>query len=159
MTQIDVRKAQSFDAGAMVSLLNDIIAAGGMTALTTSVTSADLRDWMHESGAWHLAEVGGDICGFQWIGPHVDLAPDTCDIATFVALGEHGVGIGSALFRATCAAARTLGYRRINAVIHADNGGGLAYYRSRGFETVGHLKNLTLPDGRTVNKVITTYRL
>lgn len=159
MTQIEIRKAQSFDAGAMASLLNQIIAAGGTTALTAPVTSAILRDWMSDSGAWHLAEVNGETCGFQWIGPHRDLEPDTCDIATFVAVGQHGIGIGSALFRATTKAARALGYARINAVIRADNGGGLAYYGSRGFETISHLKNVALSDGTLVNKVVTSYRL
>lgn len=143
----------------MAALLNDIIAAGGTTAFTDPVTGAILRDWMAAGDAWHVAEIDGDLCGFQWIGPHADLPEDTCDIATFVAREQHGVGIGSALFEATRKAAKTLGYSRIVAVIRSDNAGGRSYYGSRGFETQKTLKNIALADGTIVDKVVASYRL
>ena len=76
----------------------------------------------------------GRILGFQYVEPHPGLAARHLRIASYVLPGETGIGIGSALFKATAAAARTLGYTAIIAVIRTDNTGGLAYYQSRGFE-------------------------
>ena len=140
-----VRRAGSLDTKPMARLLNQIIAAGGTTAITAPVTDGDLRDWIQTGGAmaaWHLAENdGGTLLGFQWIEPHPDLPSDACDIATFVQIGRTGLGIGSRLFDATRHAANSLGYSWINATIRADNSGGLAYYQSRGFEDYARLED------------------
>ncbi|UWQ19447.1 GNAT family N-acetyltransferase [Jannaschia sp. M317] len=123
----------------MAALLNAIIEKGGTTAFSAAVTGDALRDWMARDGdIWHVAELDGEILGFQWIGPREKLPPEACDIATFVALGKHGLGVGSRLFEATRAAARSDGYAWINATIMAYNEGGLAYYGSRGFEDWKH---------------------
>lgn len=132
---IHVRPAQPFDAGAMATLLQAIIDRGGTTALKGPVTADTLRDWMAEKDIWHVAERGGEILGFQWIGRNDSLPPEACDIATFVAVGTQGLGLGSKLFDATRKAAKTAGYGWINATILQINEGGLAYYGSRGFET------------------------
>ncbi|PIL21813.1 hypothetical protein P775_02235 [Puniceibacterium antarcticum] len=122
----------------MAEILNGIIAQGGTTAVSDPVSANDLADWMDlapDKSAWHVAEdEGGQILGFQYVEPHPGLPADCCDIATYVRLGETRIGIGSALFRATSAAAGALGYGAIVAVIRSDNAGGLAYYQSRGFE-------------------------
>ena len=145
----------------MAALLNAIIAKGGTTAMTTPVTAADLTRWMAApDSAWHLAEdARGALKGFQYIEPHPDLPAGDCDVATFVALGESGLGIGSALFEQTKKAARELGYVHIHAIIRADNAGGLAYYQSRGFEDFRLLPDCLLGDGRRVDKVWKRYAL
>ncbi|WP_323768428.1 GNAT family N-acetyltransferase [Antarctobacter sp.] len=147
----------------MAGLLNEIIEAGGTTAIIRPVTADDLRTWMTrrpERAAWHLAEnEGGAVMGFQWIEPADYLPVDAAEIATFARLGQTGLGIGSALFRATEKAARTLGYQWINANIRADNAGGLAYYQSRGFEDYGKKTGVRLEDGQTVDKVLKRYDL
>ena len=155
---IHVRPAAPFDAGAMAALLAEIIAAGGTTALAGPVTGDDLRDWMAEPGTlWHVAEEGGDVAGFQWIGPHP--AEGACDIATFVDRRRHGLGTGGRLFEITARAARAAGHAWINATIRADNAGGLAFYRSRGFEPYDRETGHTLADGRTVDRVRMRYEL
>lgn len=154
-----VRAGQPFDAGAMATMLNAIIARGGTTALTSPVTGDGLRDWMAQGDVWHVAECAGEVIGFQWLGAHPDLAPDTADVATFVAVGRHGTGAGSALWEATRRAARERGWRFAVAVIRADNAGGLAYYGSRGFEEVERLPRQVLEDGTVVDKVVKRIRL
>ncbi|KMK65284.1 sortase-like acyltransferase [Puniceibacterium sp. IMCC21224] len=122
----------------MAGLLNEIIAIGGSTAFVDPMTRSDIANWMSatpDRAAWHVAESdSGKILGFQWIEPHSDLPPQACTIATFVQPGRTGLGIGSALFDATARAARGLGFKWINATIRTDNGSGIAYYQSRGFE-------------------------
>ena len=116
---IVVRPAISLDCRSMAALLNAIIDAGGTTALTRAVTGEDLAEWMAadpDRSAWHLAVDGREqVVGFQWIEPAGYIPPEAAEIATFVQIGQTGLGIGSKLFNATKAAAKGLGYTRINA--------------------------------------------
>ncbi len=158
-----IRVAHDLDARGMADLLGRIIAIGGTTALTEMVTADDIREWMRRSpghSAWHVAEgEDGAILGFQWIEPADHLPSDAANIATFVVPGAQGMGIGSALFRATERAARRLGFGWINANIRADNAGGLTYYQSRGFETYGTRSGHVMGDGHVVDKVLKRYSL
>jgi L-amino acid N-acyltransferase YncA len=158
---IHIRRAGPLDAPGLAKLLNQIITKGGTTAITGPVITDELQSWMaREKSIWHLAEdTAGHAMGFQWIQPHAALPNGTTDIATFVKLGETGLGIGSALFDATKMAARGLGCRNIDAIIRADNPGGLAYYQSRGFEDYRFLQDMALNDGTRVDKVWKRYRL
>jgi GNAT superfamily N-acetyltransferase len=113
-----------------------------------------------DKSAWHVAEDDtGNILGFQFLEPHPDLPPEACDIASFVRLGKTGLGVGSKLFEASRLAAKSLGYQWINATIRADNGGGLAYYQSRGFEDYAHHPQQRLGNGALVDKVSKRYDL
>ena len=160
---ITVRRAAVADAGQMASLLNEIIKIGGTTAIVRPVAREDLADWMAQNAdhsAWHIAsDAAGKVVGFQWVAPNSTLPPDAADIATFVQIGQNGLGIGSALFEATKAAARTLGYTWINANIRADNEGGLIYYQSRGFQDYGVIDGYTLSDGQVVDKRLKRFDL
>ncbi len=161
MNKIHIRKAGPLDAENIAVLLNEIIAEGGTTAMVRPVPATDIQKWMTQSNAvWHLAENdAGNILGFQWIEPHPDLPEDATDIASFVKVGQTGLGIGTALFEATVKAARGMGYRKIDAIIRADNSGGLAYYQSRGFETIRLLPDSELEDGTRVDKIWKRFNL
>ena len=160
---IHIRRAGALDAAAMAELLNAIIAKGGTTAKTTPVTRDKLVDWLNyspEKSAWYVAEDDqGALLGFQYIEPHAKLPPEACDIATFVRIGQTGLGVGSRLFGATKAAAQKLGYRWINATIRTDNTGGLAYYQSRGFEVYAHQRGVKLEDGTLTDRVSKRFEL
>lgn len=160
---LTVRPPIALDAPEMADLLNQIIAAGGTTAMTRPVNGQDLIDWQNEGGAnaaWHVAlDAREKVVGLQWIGPNKELPPDACDIATFVQIGQTGLGIGSALFAKTATAARDLGYNWINANIRADNTGGLIYYQSRGFEDYSVIKGHTLGNGQQVDKRLKRFTL
>lgn len=158
---INVRRAMALDCGSMARLLNEIIEIGGTTALTRPVTAGDLTDWMAvapDRSAWHVAlDERETVVGFQWIAPHAELPPDAVDVATFVQVGQTGLGIGSALFNATARAAKDLGYVWINATIRADNNGGLTYYQSRGFRDWHFDEGVKLASGAVVNKISKRY--
>jgi L-amino acid N-acyltransferase YncA len=160
---IQIRPAMPLDAGSMARLLNDIIDRGGTTALTWPVDAQDLRAWMAADPghcAWHVAvDDAEQVVGFQWIAPHPDLPPEAVDIATFVRIGQTGIGIGSALFAATAKAAKSLGYIWINATIRADNDGGLTYYQSRGFRDWHFDQGVRLDSGLIVDKISKRYDL
>ncbi len=158
---IRVRPAMPFDAGAMAALLNTIIEIGGTTALVRPVTAQDIKEWMAvapDMSAWHVAvDAQEQVMGFQWIEPSDQLPPEAAEIATFVQVGQTGLGIGSALFSATAEAAKSLGYVWIRANIRADNDGGLIYYQSRGFRDYAVIEGYAMADGTTVNKRLKRY--
>ena len=160
---IPVRRAIALDTGSMARLLNAIIERGGTTALTRPVTAEDMEEWMASEArrsAWHVAlDDAEQVTGFQWISPNPKLPPDAVDIATFVMLGQTGLGIGSALFAATERAARELGYAWINATIRVDNEGGLTYYQSRGFRDWAIEESVQLDSGLIVDKISKRYDL
>ncbi len=160
---IRVRPAIALDAASMARLLNAIIARGGTTAMTTQVAGADLAEWMAENdgrSAWHVAlNDAEEVVGFQWIAPQKSLPTEAADIATFVQVGQTGLGIGSKLFEATRRAAKDMGYRWINANIRADNEGGLIYYQSRGFVPYGRIDGYRLDDGQIVDKILKRFDL
>jgi L-amino acid N-acyltransferase YncA len=163
MHMIHVVRAGRQHVADMAALLNEIISAGGTTALTSPVSGRDLAEWMArapERSAWHVAETDtGEVDGFQWIEPADYLPENTAEIATFARAGRTGLGIGSALFRKTEVEARRLGYRWINANIRADNTGGLIYYQSRGFEDYATKRAVALDDGTVVDKILKRYDL
>lgn len=158
---IRVRRALPFDAGSMATLLNTIIEIGGTTALVRPVTAQDMMEWMDvapDMSAWHVAlDAQEKVVGFQWIEPSDQLPPEAAEIATFVQVGQTGLGIGSALFSATANAARSLGYVWIRANIRADNDGGLTYYQSRGFRDYAVIEGYEMSDGTTVDKRLKRY--
>ncbi|MGC1505510.1 MAG: GNAT family N-acetyltransferase [Sulfitobacter sp.] len=160
---INIRRPIHLDAPDMARLLNQIITQGGTTALTRPVTGADLIERMAfepKRSAWHVAvDAQESIVGFQWINPKEDLPPGAVDIATFVQIGQTGLGIGSALFEATKKAAKAMGYVWINANIRADNEGGLIYYQSRGFQDYGRIEGFELANGDIVDKRLKRFDL
>ncbi len=161
---IYVRPAIALDAPSMARLLNPIIEDGGTTALTTKVTGDTLAAWMadkYDRAAWHVAvNDAEEVMGFQWIAQGGDYLPkEAAEIATFVQIGQTGLGIGSKLFDATKRAAKDLGYAWINANIRADNEGGLIYYQSRGFQDYGRIEGYRMENGQTVDKILKRYDL
>lgn len=160
---ITVRRAGDLDARDMAELLDAIIRKGGTTAHQGPVSRDSILQWMQrdpDRSAWLVAEdETGVILGFQFLQPHPDLPREACDIASFVRLGQTGLGVGSKLFEASRKAARRLGYDWINATIRADNKSGLAYYQSRGFENYAHHPDQELSDGQRVDKISKRYDL
>ncbi len=160
---ITVRPPIALDTPNMARLLNEIIKAGGTTALTRPVTGQDLAEWIAfdpDHSAWHVAlDDAENVVGFQWIEPAKYLPPVAAEIATFVQMGQTGLGIGSALFNATRKAAKSLGYVWINANIRADNEGGLIYYQSRGFQDYRVIEGYEMADGQIVDKRLKRFDL
>ena len=160
---ITVRRPFTLDAPDMARLLNEIIEVGGTTARTRPVTGQDISEWMGgntDQSAWNVAlDSKEQVVGFQWLEPADYLPTEAAEIATFVQVGQTGLGIGSALFDATRKSAKALGYRWINANIRADNEGGLIYYQSRGFQDYSTIEGYALADGTIVTKRLKRYDL
>ena len=156
--EVITRPVKATDFTVMAELLNEIIEIGGTTAHTTPVTAETLQEW-YERGqpmaAWFLAlDEMGQVMGFQFIEQNSKLPPETADIATFARVGATGRGIGQKLFIVTRAAAVTLGFTSITAVIRADNIGGLAYYTRLGLQDIDRIEGRELANGLVVDQVV-----
>lgn len=146
----------------MCAILNAIIAKGGTTAHQRPFDEARmLAHYIRPPRliSCTVAEDAGRLLGFQhlewcdpdWPGPG-KLPADWAVIASFVADGEQGRGIGKALWSVTRIAAETAGVRTIDATIRADNTAGLRYYSGIGFADYDRLVALPLRDGTRVDR-------
>lgn len=136
---LTIRSVRTDDTESMRTLLNEIIRVGGTTAITSELSSDEMREWFisGETVVSCLVAVDSErtITGFQSLSTHGALPAGWVDIATFASRSRHKSGVGSALFARTHEAASRLGFSAINATIRVDNAGGLAYYTKMGFET------------------------
>lgn len=155
-----IRRAVPSDAAELAGLLNEIIRAGGATAIETELTPDEFDDWFisgRHALACHVAEDEGMLSGFQSLSLFGGPPAGWADIATFARLTPKKKGVGTALFQATRKAAEDLALHAINATIRADNSSGLAYYGKMGFATYDRLERVPLSDGRLVDRVKKRY--
>jgi len=145
-----VRRDSLEDAAGVADVLNNVIAEGRYTALTGHWTAeaelAFLQSFLGPRSELFVAEVAGRIVGHQGIEPFVTYTSTMAHVAhvgTYVHADFQGRGIGKRLAAATFDFARAHGYEKVVIYVLADNEGGLAYYRSLGFEPLGVLKRQT----------------
>lgn len=157
---VTTRPAVPADAPVMTMLLNEIIAIGGTTAHQIPLSDTDMLHHYiqpeHHISTF-VAVLDGAVVGFQmlvWPNPDEGPMPDHWGfIGSFVKVGVTGQGIGRALFAATCAAARNVGCRHIDATIRADNASGLRFYGAMGFVDYDVFRDKPLRDGRLVDRI------
>jgi GNAT superfamily N-acetyltransferase len=148
-----IRKAVPADAEAMAALQNRIIRIGGTTSYQVErAVGAVLDDYICGPTALScfVADVGGQILGFQALGLWDGLPAGWGDIGTFVSPDAQAQGIGTALFAATRAVAPV---QVINATIRADNRAGLRFYARLGFVDYADEPDFTLLDGQKVGRI------
>lgn len=150
MTIVIIRRATPEDAPSMVSLLNAIIAKGGSTAYSEPFTEEKMMDQYvarnPEFGISCMVAIEEDnpsttvlaFQGLEWSDPNYPeddkLPADWTFIATFVATGQQGKGIGRKLFQSTLEAAKAKRVTKIDATIRHYNKGGQSYYDRMGFK-------------------------
>jgi len=153
---IAVRPALAQDAGPLCDILNEIIRAGGTTAMEEPLHPQELTDRFicgDRVVMCHCVLFDGVPCGFQTMTHHDDLPQGWADISSFTRRSPSFPGLGRALFAATVVAARTQGLVAINATIRADNRTGLGYYRRVGFRQYDISTAVPLRDGRPVDRL------
>lgn len=136
-----IRPATADDAEGMATVQNEIFAAGLRSAPTDQDTVMNhYIANQHRIQCVVAVDDDGGILGFQSLqlstgdNPY-GIAKGWGIIGTHVSPRAARRGVGSALFRATLAAAQDHGLRDIDASIGADNALGQAYYEAIGFRT------------------------
>jgi L-amino acid N-acyltransferase YncA len=156
MSDVTVRDTRPEDVPELTRLLNDIIRAGGTTAIETPLNEQELAEWFVTGTpvvSSVVAERDGQALGFQMISTFDPMPQGWASIGTYVRIGATGGGVGSALFRRTCLNARAAGLITLKATIRCDNRGGLAYYTRIGFRDYDTNPTFALADGRVVGQV------
>jgi RimJ/RimL family protein N-acetyltransferase len=100
------------------------------------------------NGMTHLLAIDdGRVVGWCDINPKThELLRHSGVLGMGVARSHRGRGVGSALLRATLAAATAKGLRRIELVVRADNAVAIALYERFGFELEGRLRDYLFVD-------------
>jgi L-amino acid N-acyltransferase YncA len=147
MDSVVIRPAQLTDAKPMVVLLNSIIATKQFTILEPVTVNQQLEfiRTFPPTGVFLVAEENGQLLGLQDVSP-----TSICgvgEIGSFVALSAQRRGVGKALAQATFASARAKGFRKLMAMIRADNSRAIGFYGSLGFRVVGKLEQHVLAHG------------
>ena len=159
MTVRPVRRDSLDDAAGVAAVLNSVIAEGCYTALAGHFTPEAELAFLQSLGPRSeifVAEVAGQISGFQVIEPFVTYTPTmdhVCHLGTYVRARFRGRGLGRRLAEVTLAFARAHGYEKAVVYVLAGNELGQAYYRGLGFETRGVLTRQTKIAGQYHDEV------
>ena len=161
---IEVRPVREEDAPELATLLNEIIARGGTTALEMPFTADELARTMLTGPNVICCFVAseratGRLLGFQSLERWDGLPDDIGDIATFARVGLTQRGVGSSLFAATRGEAGKKGITAINATIRADNIGGITFYDRMGFKNYSVQRAVPLKNGAPVDRISKRYSL
>lgn len=156
-SKILIRQLQLTDVAALLELLNEIIRAGGTTAIENPLTETEFCGYFANSDNHLFCHVAVDddglLLGFQSLQKHPKLPSGWADVATYARRTPITPGVGSALFEETRHQAAIAGIPFINATIRADNVGGLAYYSRMGFEDYSTEKAVPLKDGTPIDRI------
>lgn len=138
-----IRPAVAGDASGIVEVVNPIIDAGVYTAFDTPFTVDAERRYIEAfpaRGIFHVAVAGDAIVGFQSMEPfatYTHAFDHVGVLGTYVELSRRRTGIGSALFKATFAAARRKHYEKLFTYVLVHNDAALRAYTKHGFAIVG----------------------
>ncbi len=151
-----VRHVLSSDAAQTSALLNEIIATKKFSILESVISQQEQLEFIvsfSSDGVFLVAEDHDQqILGLQDVSP--TSISGVGEIGTFIALSAQGQGVGKALSQATFTAARAKGFRKLMAMIRADNPRAIGFYQPLGFRVVGVLEKHVVAHGRVFDEVL-----
>lgn len=149
-----IRHATSDDLPALVTIYNQAVALRGATADLEPVDVDSRRDWfaLHSPDDYPLwiAEIDGASVGWCSLSPWRPgrgALRGAAEISYYVADGNRGTGIGSALIRHAHAAAAELGFRILFALLLDVNRPSVALLEKFGYAEWGRLPGAVAIDG------------
>jgi len=157
---ITVRTVTEDDAQNIVDLLTPIIQTQKYTILdhVTKETQRYFIQTFPKRGIFHIAICNEtqDALGIQDITP---ISPSPAlhhvgEIATFVSLNNHRKGVGRTLSQKTFLAAKEMGYKKISAMIRADNAQAIAFYLNQGFRQIGIAEKHAIINGQYIDEIL-----
>ncbi|MHC4955722.1 MAG: GNAT family N-acetyltransferase [Planctomycetota bacterium] len=150
---VAVRRAHNDDAAAVARVLNGVVAERRFTAMDVPVSADWVAEWITGLGprsAMFVAEIGGEIVGFQTLAPFNPYVPSmrhVGDAGTQVAAEHRGQGVGRSLWEATRRFALVNGYEKVLIYVRRGNETALRFYRGLGFRDIGVAERQVKIDG------------
>lgn len=160
--ELVIRPAVPDDAEQIVAVLNPIILAGRFTVFAEPFSVEAERayiDRLPERGLFLVAveRANERIVGFQSMEPFAGFTrafDHVGTLGTYVAEERRRLGVATALFAATFAAARDKGFEKLFTYVRADNPGALAAYLAHGFGVVGTARRHAKLNGRYIDETL-----
>lgn len=147
MPEHAIREATVADAAAIADIYNHYVLTSTATFDTETKSVADREQWLSEHDSRHPVLVvvqGGEVVGWGSLSPWRSRPAyaRTVEIATYIADGHRGQGIGRALLVELVERAARAGHHAIVAQITGENAASLALTEGSGFERVGVLSEV-----------------
>jgi L-amino acid N-acyltransferase YncA len=155
MNMLSIRFATPADLPRLVEIYNQAIASHFATADTIPFTIEARRGWFaaHTPDAYPIytcEDQNGMVVGYLSISPYRDrpALARTAEVSYYVAYGQHGRGIGSALMEHALGDAHRTAKKVYLAIVLEWNASSIRLLEKYGFERWGHLPNVAELDGR-----------
>ncbi|NNE07461.1 MAG: N-acetyltransferase [Gemmatimonadetes bacterium] len=141
------RPAEERDLPAITEIYNQAVLGTTGTFDTEPKTVEERAEWLGRQGEREPVIVSFSderVTGWAWL--HLwspkRAYEGTGEVTLYVREDDRGNGVGTALLRALCESARSLGYRTLLARIAEKNDASLRLHEAAGFERVGTMKEV-----------------
>ncbi|RAJ86934.1 MULTISPECIES: GNAT family N-acetyltransferase [unclassified Streptomyces] len=150
---VKVRAAHEADLDAVLGIRNHAIEHGTALWTDTPQSREEGAAWLAAHlgrGSAYVADSAGDVVGFGVYGPWKDYSGfrHTVENSVYVAEGNHGRGVGSALLGTLVASAEAAGLHVMIAGIEAGNAASIRLHERHGFTHAGTLREVGTKFGR-----------
>lgn len=145
-----VRAAEERDYGAISSIYNQAIEAGGITFHEQQVSTDEIRGWVKCKREFLLVlECQDRVLGWGIIKQYSDRSGYRfcCETSIYLDHAEQGQGYGSVLQTALLKKVAELGYHHVVLKIVASNQSSIRFHQKFGFELVGIQKEIGFTQG------------
>jgi phosphinothricin acetyltransferase len=151
--RIALRAAGPEDAEAVAAIYEPIVSHTAISFEDVAPSPAEIARRIRSITAkypWLVAEMGGEVVGYAYAGPHAELAGYrwVADVSVYLAGNARGLGIGRQLYEQLFGYLEQLGYRRLYAVVKIPNPASEGLHRALGFVPVGTYRRAGFKFGR-----------
>lgn len=137
---IQIRSAKPRDAGAVATIHNEAISAGGATFRTEPRPEGVIAEIISDGRPFLVAELDGEVIGWASTGPYEEGNPfydGVGECAVYVFKSGRGSGVGEALLRALGEETEAAGMFKLIAKIFTTNEASLRLFKRCGYTEVG----------------------
>jgi L-amino acid N-acyltransferase YncA len=151
-----IRTATSADAAAIAESYNHYVRETVITFEETPVSTDEMARRITDIGArypWLVFEHGGAVVGWAYAGEWKARSAYRFSVETtvYVAAGQHGRGIGTALYEALITELKTRKLHSAVGIIALPNLASVALHEKLGFKKIGHFAEVGWKFGRWVD--------
>lgn len=152
-----IRPADSADCQQLAAIYNPYIETSTVTfeevALTAEQMAGRLEAVDRHGLPWLVAESDGELLGYAYATPWRERSAYrySVEVSAYVASGQVGRGIGSALYDVLLPCLQGMNLRSALAVVPLPNPASVALYERLGFERVAYLSEVGFKLGRWVD--------